>query len=862
ITITATATTAASVSQTIAVNFASSSTNYFKSNGSGLWTAQGTWQSSYDNVNFYNATLAPTNSATGITIQSADLVYATAQPTSNNLTVNGTYEHRFDGGSLPTATWNSGSTCLITGTTATAPTNMVQAFYNLTWNSPMTGALTWGNSIPTNISGDLTFISTGSGSLRMSNNGATLTVAGNLNIQGGTFDFDNGGSAASTLNVNGNINLTGGNFQPNGAPASTHAHVINVKGNWANNGGTYTAGSESVIFIGSSAQTINGTTSTTFNELTISNTNASGVTIAANTKAALVTLNNTSASTEVLNVNAGNTLAVNGNIVLNSTDANLTNSITGSGSITAASLNIGITETPSISFTRTHTLNFNGPSLTLTGSININSYRGSSSSRLDNGILNFQSGTISAVNLVTSNSSLGNNVSTFDMTTGTGNGTLNVSGAFNLSATATNTIKLNGSGATVNYTGSSPQSIYSGSAYTNLGISGGSIKTLSGAITATSLNFSSDNATSGKIDASAFILTLTSASILNASSSGYVITGNGSGAGKLTVNGIGTNSFLFPIGTLADYLPATISPAASVTSWSANVFTPATTDATYNSGNIFTGTALADIVNSVWVITPSTTSTTATLTLNWTSDLEGSAFNGYSNSNIGISHYNTTSNVWQNSTATGGANNATNTVTSQFSSFSPFGVGAIGNPLPITIINFKAVLISNNTVSLTWQTTVEENSDHFDVQRSSDGSNWSSIGTLAAQGNSEIVTNYSYLDPSPGGGVNYYRLNMIDKNGEHSYTDVKVVNMNALAAFRIFPNPAKDFVNVTLGDASGNSTIRLFNFSGQIVFTQLFNKESGNTISIPVQNLSQGTYMLQVAGSDGSQHTGKVIIVR
>ena len=112
-------------------------------------------------------------------------------------------------------------------------------------------------------------------------------------MQGGTFNFDNGGVNASTLNVGGNVNLTGGNFQPNGAPASTHVHAINVKGNWNNNGGTYTAGSETVTFNGTTAstQTISGTTSTTFNILSISNSNAGGnVAVAANTNASAVTL--------------------------------------------------------------------------------------------------------------------------------------------------------------------------------------------------------------------------------------------------------------------------------------------------------------------------------------------------------------------------------------------------------------------------------------------------------------------------------------------------------------------------------------------------------------------------------------------
>ncbi|HSZ84401.1 MAG TPA: T9SS type A sorting domain-containing protein, partial [Puia sp.] len=369
----------------------------------------------------------------------------------------------------------------------------------------------------------------------------------------------------------------------------------------------------------------------------------------------------------------------------------------------------------------------------------------------------------------------------------------------------------------------------------------------------------------------AFTLSLGSTTTGNASAitgvgaNSYIITGNTSGAGKLTINRVTRGSdYIFPIGTLTDYLPATINPsvANSTLNWSANVFTPATTDATYGSGNNFSGTSLADIVNAVWIITPSSTSPqpTATLTLNWTSDLEGSSFSGYSNGNIGISHY--SAGVWQNSTATGGANNATNTVTSQFTSFSPFGVGSIGNPLPISLINFTAVLNSNNTVSLSWQTTVEVNSDHFDIERSSDGSTWNSIGTVDAQGNSQIVVNYSYLDASPASGVNYYRLNMVDKNGSHSYSNVEVVTMNSIGAFRIFPNPAKDFVNVTLDHVSGSSTIRLFNFSGQTVFTQQLTKENGNAISIPVQNLAQGTYMLQVSGAGGSLHTGKVIIVR
>ena len=160
-------------------------------------------------------------------------------------------------------------------------------------------------------------------------------------------------------------------------------------------------------------------------------------------------------------------------------------------------------------------------------------------------------------------------------------------------------------------------------------------------------------------------------------------------------------------------------------SWSASVSSPATLNGSYGT-TAYSGTALNAIVNAIWTITPVTSSTTATLTINWTADFKGSTFQGYGNNGIGISHYNGT--TWDPATATGGANHASHTVTSQFSSFSPFGVGAIGSSLPVTLINFKAVLNSNKEVNLTWQTTQEENSDYFDVERSADGSsldfNW------------------------------------------------------------------------------------------------------------------------------------------
>lgn len=75
-------------------------------------------------------------SAGKLVIRGSSLVQSLNGGNTATVTVDGTYEHAMDGGVIPTATWNTGSTCLVTGTTTLAPTNANQNFYNLTVDCP------------------------------------------------------------------------------------------------------------------------------------------------------------------------------------------------------------------------------------------------------------------------------------------------------------------------------------------------------------------------------------------------------------------------------------------------------------------------------------------------------------------------------------------------------------------------------------------------------------------------------------------------------------------------------------------------------------------------------------------------------
>ncbi|HYV90219.1 MAG TPA: T9SS type A sorting domain-containing protein [Chitinophagales bacterium] len=152
----------------------------------------------------------------------------------------GKYQHARNGGDIPYATWNLGSTCEILGITNTKPDHLNQAFYNFIWNcAGETNEIDLNAQLAT-VNGDLSLTSTGTSSLYFDQqeNNLTLNIAGNLNVQGGTTYACLNGS--EVINVMGNYIQTGGNFNFNQAGATTYgitSALINVSGNLTISGG-------------------------------------------------------------------------------------------------------------------------------------------------------------------------------------------------------------------------------------------------------------------------------------------------------------------------------------------------------------------------------------------------------------------------------------------------------------------------------------------------------------------------------------------------------------------------------------------------------------------------------------------------
>jgi hypothetical protein len=167
--------------------------------------------------------------------------------------------------------------------------------------------------------------------------------------------------------------------------------------------------------------------------------------------------------------------------------------------------------------------------------------------------------------------------------------------------------------------------------------------------------------------------------------------------------------------------------------------------------------------------------------------------------------------------------------------------------LPISLKSFTGSYISGIT-SLSWSTATEAALAHFNIQRSVDGNNYSTIDKVIAY-NIQNST-YSYLDKSVGqlAGKVYYRLQAIDKLGSYTYSSVVSISTldSRLSTISAYPNPAKSVVTIS---GSHIASVQVIDNLGRVIKTQTLQDATNPTLS--VASLPVGLYHLRVQTTDG-----------
>mgnify|MGYP000470455723 CR=1 FL=1 len=155
----------------------------------------------------------------------------------------------------------------------------------------------------------------------------------------------------------------------------------------------------------------------------------------------------------------------------------------------------------------------------------------------------------------------------------------------------------------------------------------------------------------------------------------------------------------------------------------------------------------------------------------------------------------------------------------------------------------------------------------FVVEKSIDAVHFDYLGERPAAGNSSIPRNYTLNDLHPVIGNNYYRLKMIDRDGQFKYSEIITIKVTEIAApsdgiVAIYPNPTNDKVNVVYqSGAAQRVNLDVFNTVGQNMYNNTYEFNAGlNTIIIDAVQYAKGMYIINLQNTtSGDKYLSKFV---
>lgn len=187
--------------------------------------------------------------------------------------------------------------------------------------------------------------------------------------------------------------------------------------------------------------------------------------------------------------------------------------------------------------------------------------------------------------------------------------------------------------------------------------------------------------------------------------------------------------------------------------------------------------------------------------------------------------------------------------------------------LPVRLNSFSGSL-RNDITTLNWDASSETNFSHYEIQRSINGTSFTTVGSKnPAGGTGRNAYQFSDNLSAVAGNVFYYRLRIVDLDGRSELSNVIMVrkDQKTLTGLTVNPNPVVNGLAMVRFSSTTNSvaTLRVIDMTGKVVLQQLSKVNEGvNSVSVNnAAQLQKGTYILQVLNGEELTAT-KFTVVR
>ncbi len=360
--------------------------------------------------------------------------------------------------------------------------------------------------------------------------------------------------------------------------------------------------------------------------------------------------------------------------------------------------------------------------------------------------------------------------------------------------------------------------------------------------------------TSGKIDLTGYNLTiLPSGTISGATAAKYVIA---EAAGLLIQQVVAAGTKVFPIGTTANYVPATIALTGGSTT---DNFRVRVMNFVYNQGT--NGFVLSNfIVNNTWFITEETAGgSTATVTLQWPASLE---LTGFTRSQSRVSQSSGAAWTFGPLSPAAGAD----PYTSNKTGVTGFNAFSVLNNVVVLGVSWLHINGENKNGDnyINWSVTNERADNSYIIEYSINGTNFSEVGNVTGKGSLASTNSYLFIHKNVSGTISYYRIKQMDNNGSYTYSPIiKIITdkTDLINNLSISPNPV--ITNAYIKFETSVATkinILIIDNNGKFLREQKSNIQIGtNTITLDLISFSSGVYFIHVIEENGTKHIIKLL---
>ena len=210
---------------------------------------------------------------------------------------------------------------------------------------------------------------------------------------------------------------------------------------------------------------------------------------------------------------------------------------------------------------------------------------------------------------------------------------------------------------------------------------------------------------------------------------------------------------------------------------------------------------------------------------------------------------------WTLTSATRDTDASTLTLGGQTGTEFILGSGIPGNALPVDLIDFK-IENQDGKANLIWATASELNSKSFEILRSTDAKNWKKVGEVMAQGNSNILNNYQFVDSEKlNVKFTYYKLKQVDLNGEYTFSNALLFETENNIQTKIYPNPTSDNLTFQFGN-NVERNIKISNLMGEQIMS--LPTISNMVFNVNISKLPKGFYFVEIE-SGGQVEVKKIL---